>query len=140
MKPSEKLLTSDSFPDANFAGVYGHKAMDDSVCVKSRTGYVIMVANCFIMWQSKLQSETALSTMEADMVALAHSSCELFPIMDGVSIMGKAIGLPVGNTTIQVSIHEDSAGALVLAKTLLSRFTSQSKHYIKRLFGFERRV
>ncbi len=45
-------------------------------------------------------------------------------MMDGVSIMGKAIGLPVGNTTIQVSIHENNAEALVLAKTLLPQFTS----------------
>ncbi len=49
MKPSEKLLKIDSFPDVNFAWMYGHKAMDDPVCVKSRTGYVIMVANCPIM-------------------------------------------------------------------------------------------
>ncbi len=100
MKPSEKLLKIDSFPDANFAGMYRHEVMDDPICVKSRTGYVIMVANCPIMWQSKLQSETALSTMEAEIVALAHSCSKLFPIMDGVSIMGKTIGLPVGNTTI----------------------------------------
>ncbi len=91
MKPSEKLLKIDSSPNANFAGMYGHKAMDNPVCVKSRTGNVIIVANCPIIWQSKLQSETALATMEADIVALAHSCCELFPIMDGVSIMGKAI-------------------------------------------------
>ncbi len=85
---------------------------------------MIIVVNCPIMWQSKLQSETALSTMEAEIVALAHSCHELFPIMDGVSIMGKVIGLPVGNTTSQVSIHEDNAGALVLAKTLPVQFTS----------------
>ncbi len=83
-----------------------------------------MVANCPIMWQSKLQSETALSTMEAEIVALAHSCCELFPIMDGVSIMGKAIGIPVGNTTIQVSIHEDKVKTLVQAETLSPQFTS----------------
>ncbi len=124
MKPSEKLLKIDSFPDTDFAGMYRHEAMDDPVCVKSRTGYVIMVANCPIMWQSKLQSETALSTMEAEIVALAHSCRKLFPIMAGVSIISKAIGLPVGNTTIQVLIHEDNAGALVLAKTLPPQFTS----------------
>ncbi len=55
--------------------------------------------------------------MEAEIDALGHSCRELFPIMDGVSIMGTAIGLPVGDTTIQFSIHEDNAGALVLAKT-----------------------
>ncbi len=113
-----------------------------------------MVAICPIVWQSKLQSETALSTMEAEIVALAHSCCKLFPIMDGVSIMSKAIGIPVGNTTIQVSIHQNNAGALVLAKTLLPQFTSQSKHFhyplttsihfssiiIQKRFVFERRL
>ncbi|KAL7447934.1 hypothetical protein ACHAXS_000110 [Conticribra weissflogii] len=29
MKPSDKLLTVDSFPDADFAGMYGHEAMND---------------------------------------------------------------------------------------------------------------
>ncbi len=62
--------------------------------------------------------------MEAGIVALAHSCRELFPIMDGVSIMGKAICLPFGNTTIQVLIHDDNARALVLAKTLMPQFTS----------------
>ncbi len=62
--------------------------------------------------------------MEAEIVALAHSCCKLFPIMDGVSIMGKAIGLPVGDTTIQVLIQKDNAGALALAETLLPQFIS----------------
>ncbi|KAL7467153.1 hypothetical protein ACHAXS_007412, partial [Conticribra weissflogii] len=31
MKPSEKLLKIDSFLDADFAGMYGHKAMDDHI-------------------------------------------------------------------------------------------------------------
>lgn len=140
MKPSAKLLKIDSFPDADFAGMYGHEAMDDPVCVKSRTGFVIMVANCPIMWQSKLQTETTLSTMEAEIVALAHSCRELFPIMDGVSIMGKAIGLPVGNTTIQVSIHEDNAGALVLAETSPPQFTSRSKHYHTKTIWFREEI
>ncbi len=70
MKPSEKLLKMDSFPYADFSEIYGYEEMDDPVCIKSRTGYVIMVAICPIMWQSKLQSET-LSTMIAEIVALA---------------------------------------------------------------------
>ncbi len=87
--------------------------------LKSETRYMIMVANCPSMWQSKLQSETSLSTIEIETIALAHNCCKLFPIMDGVSIMGKAIGLPVGNTTTQVSIHKETAGALVIAKSIL---------------------
>ncbi len=35
MKLSENLLKIDSFPDANFAGMYGYEAIDDPLCVKS---------------------------------------------------------------------------------------------------------
>ncbi len=38
MKPSDKLLKFDSFPDADFDGMYGHEGMDDPVCVKSSFG------------------------------------------------------------------------------------------------------
>ncbi len=115
--------------------------MDDPVCVKSRTGCVIMIANCPIIWQSKLQSETALSTMEAEIVALAHSCCKLFTIMDGVSIMGKAIGLPVGNTTIQVSIHTKMMlGLLLWQKRYCLNSLLKASIIIQRLFGLERRL
>ncbi len=87
--------------DQQIEGIdFWHEAMEDPVCVKSRTEYVITVVNCPIMWQYKLQSETVLSIMEVETIALAQICLELFHIMDGVSIMGKAIGLPFGNTTI----------------------------------------
>ncbi len=120
MKPSEKLLKMDSFPYADFSEIYEYEERDDPVCVESRTGYVITVPNCSIMRQSKLQSETTLSTMEAKFIVIAHSCCKLFPIMDGVS----TICLPVINTTIQVLINNGNTGALVLAKTVLPQFTS----------------
>ena len=78
--------------------------------------------------------------MEAEIIALPHSCCELFPIMNGVSIMGKTICLPVGSTTMQVLIHEDNAGALVLAKTLPPQFTSRSKHYHTKTIWFREEI
>ncbi len=102
MKPCEKLLQIDSFPDANFVGINGGEAMDDLVCVKSRTGYVNMVANYPTMWQFKLQPGTALSTMEVEIIVIKLSCNELFQFIDWVSITGKAIVLPIGYATIQV--------------------------------------
>ncbi len=62
------MLKIDAYPDADFAGMYGYQHHDDPSYVKSRIGYDINVANCPVMWQSKLQTETALSTMEAEIV------------------------------------------------------------------------
>ena len=53
--------------------------------------------------------------MEVEITALAHSCRELFPVMDIVTFLGHEVGLPVGDPTMNVSIHEDNAGALVVA-------------------------
>ncbi len=66
------MLKIDTYPDADFAGMYEYEHHDNPSCVKSWTGYVIDVANCPVIWQSKFQTETALSTMEAEIVAISH--------------------------------------------------------------------
>ncbi len=139
LNPSKELKI-DCYPDADFAGMYGHEDSSDPSCVKSRTGFVITVANCPVLWQSKLQTETALSTMEAEVIALAHCCRELFPIMDMVSLLGTKVGLPVSGTAMNVSIHEDNAGALVLAETLPPQFTPRSKHYAIKTIWFREQI
>jgi hypothetical protein len=43
--------------------------------------------------------------------------------MDMVSSVKKSVKLPIGKTTMNVSMYEDNLGALVLAKTLPPQFT-----------------
>ena len=140
LNPSGDKLKNDSYPNADFAGLYGYEESTDPSSVKSRTGYVITVAECPVLWQSKLQTETALSTMEAEIVALAHCCRELFPVMDMVAELGSANCLPVGNTTMNVSIHEDNAGALFIAENLPPQFTPQSKHYAIKTVWFREQI
>ena len=123
------MLRINNYSDADFSGVYGYEDNANLASVKSRTGFVITVANCPVLWVSKLQTETALSTMEAEIVALCHSCKELFPVMDIVGSLGPALGIPAEETTMKVSIHEDNAGALILAQTLPPQHTLCSKHY-----------
>ncbi|KAL7555000.1 hypothetical protein ACHAWF_018958 [Thalassiosira exigua] len=65
LDPSDNL-TKDCYPDADFAGLWGHEHPQDPHCVRSRTGYVITLAGCPVLWVRKLQTEIALSTMESD--------------------------------------------------------------------------
>ena len=65
LTPSEGL-TLDCYPDADFAGLWGHENADDSHCVRSRTGYVITLSDCPILWSSKMQTSIASSTMESE--------------------------------------------------------------------------
>jgi hypothetical protein len=134
------VLQIDDYPDADFAGLYGYEENTDPASSKSRTGFAITVAKCPVLWISKLQSETALSTMEAEIVALAHSCKELFPVMDMVDSLGSALGIPAGDTTMNVSIHEDNAGALILAQKLPPEYTPRSKHYHQKTIWFREQI
>ena len=78
--------------------------------------------------------------MEAEIVALAHSCHEPFPIMDMVLLLGTKVGLPLKETTVNKSIHEDNAGALVLSETLPPQFTPQSKHYATKTIWFPEQI
>jgi hypothetical protein len=76
IKPTS-TIDIDAYPDADFAGLYGYEDYNDPVCVHSRTGYVITVSGCPICWSSKLQTKTAASTMEAEIIALGSCCREL---------------------------------------------------------------
>ena len=68
--------------------------------------------------------------MEAEIIALTHCCHELFPVMDIVSESGNAVGLETEDMVLMhVLIHEDNAGALVLAETIPPQCTPRSKYY-----------
>ena len=116
LNPSDSLKI-DCYPDADFAGLYNAKDAQDPHCVRSRTGFVILVAGCPVLWKSKLQSEVALSTMEAEYVALSTSCKDLFPLLDLIRELSSAINLPMDkHTNMHVKIHEDNVGALTLGQ------------------------
>ena len=56
--------------------------------------------------------------------------------MDIVSSIGPEVGLEVGDISMNVSIHDDNAGALILAETLPPQYTPRSKHYAKKTVWF----
>ncbi len=59
-----------------------HDNKQDPHCVQSRTGCAFCLANCPILWKSKMQTEIALSTMRVKYVALSTSCRNLFSIID----------------------------------------------------------
>ncbi len=117
IKPTRDLDV-DVNPDADFAGMYGHEKPTDPACAKSCSGFIILFAGVPILWQSRLQTKTAFSTMEAEVNALAACMRELIPIIDMVKALTQSVGLQAGDMNMNVSIHEDNLGALVLAETL----------------------
>jgi hypothetical protein len=66
-----KEVNIDCYVDADFAGMWGYEDEQDPSCVKSRTGFVIFIQGCPVVWKSKLQTDVATSTMESEYNALS---------------------------------------------------------------------
>ena len=79
MRPTS-TLSLDCYVDADFAGLWGYEDDQDPICVRSRTGYVMTMGTCPVHWTSKLQTETALSTTEAEYIAMCQAFRELIPM------------------------------------------------------------
>ena len=56
--------------------------------------------------------------------------------MDKVQLLAVAVSIPAGDVNIQVSVHEDNSGSLVLAETLPPQFTPRSKYYATKTIWF----
>ena len=70
-----------------------------------------------MIWQSKLQGETALSTIEAEIVALSMSMRELLwlrrMVVDVATTLGSIIQDPI---ELKCKVFEDNVAVLILAK------------------------
>ena len=93
--------------DADFAGGWQHADAQSAESVMSRTGYIIMYANCPIHWVSKLQTEIALSTAEAEYIALSQSLREVIPLMDMMKELKEAFPMEIEVPNFNCTVHED---------------------------------
>lgn len=67
--------------------------------------------------------------MEAEISALAHCCKELFPLIELAKSLAEHFKLDPVKTTMNVTIHEDNAAALILGNTLPPGYTSRSKFF-----------
>ena len=114
------------YVDADFAGAYCKEDSDDPISVKSRTGYVIKYAGCPIAWASKLQTEIALSTTEAEYIALSQATRELIPMRLIILELADILNIPCANLKLNCTIFEDNKGAEELAK--VPKHRPRTKH------------
>jgi hypothetical protein len=95
---------------------------------KSRTGFVITYAGCPITWGSKLQCDSALSSTEAEYVAISEAYRVLLLLMDLMLEEAKSRGvhIEVGPPVIRCKTIEDNLGALELAR--LPKMRPRTRH------------
>mmetsp|Transcript_8889 Transcript_8889/g.15130 ORF Transcript_8889/g.15130 Transcript_8889/m.15130 type:complete len:184 (-) Transcript_8889:775-1326(-) len=99
-----------------------------------------------LVWQQILQNglmkryvevsaqRVALQMMEAEIVAMASLCRELFPVeeLSGAVRCRKKM--------MHIKLHEDNAGALILAQTIPPEYTPRSKHYAIKTNRFREQI
>ena len=131
----------DCYPNADFAGLYGHKHHQDPHCARSRTGYVINLLGCPILWSSRMQRTIYQSTSEAEYVALSDSCKDLFPLIDLLQELLDVLDLESSPSIhLHVQVHEDNVGALSLGRLEPRRMTPRSKHYAIKYHWFPENI
>jgi len=125
------------FVDVDFAGLWPYKDKQDPSCVKSRTGFVICAADCPVIWSSKLQTDIATSTMEAEYNGFSMSMRDVLPFRRLFLAVARGVGLSDDVlTSFKTVVWEDNNGALTLAKMEPGRMTPRSKHYAVKYHWF----
>jgi hypothetical protein len=136
-QPDKEEVSLDVYVDAAFACGWGTEEGTNPDAVKSRTGYIIEIANCPVMWVSKMQSTIATSTMEAEYTALSMALRAFIPLQAVAEAVAAGLNLTRKRTIkFKATVHEDNQGALILGKLEPGRTTIRSKFYALRLHWF----
>ncbi len=80
--------------DADFAGGWSSADAENADNVLLQTGFVICYANCPLIWCGKLQTKIALSTAEAEYIAMSHALQDTIPIQNLVKEVSCIFLLP----------------------------------------------
>jgi hypothetical protein len=91
------------------------------------------------LWASRLQSETALSTTEAEYLSLSTALRETIPLMKLVKEFKEELLLPMATTpVVHCKAFEDNTGALELAK--VPKMRPRTKHINTKYHHFRKYV
>ncbi len=104
--------------DTDFSGDWNkHLALYDPSTAKSRSGWIMFYAGCPVIWASKLQTKVALSTTDAEYIAMSQFLQDILPIMFLVQEIQEK-GFPVICTKpyVYYKVFEDNSSALELAR------------------------
>jgi hypothetical protein len=126
-KPDPKKYF-ECYCDADFSGNWNKEfAPMDPSTAKSQSRWIIFYSGCPISWASKLQSQFALSTTEAEYIAMSQALCDVIPIINLPQEMReqnfKVICI---KSYVYCKVFEDNAGALELAR--LPKLHPRTKH------------
>ena len=90
------------------------------------------------MWTSKLQSEIALSTAEAEYIAMLQSLQETLPLMNLMREIDVIFKLHIPKPRFICKVHEDNQSCIAMVNN--PKFLPRTKHIAIKYHHFRRHV
>ena len=138
MRP-DKTRGLECYVDADWAGSWQHRSCHDPTSARSRTGYVIMYAGCPIVWALKMHTLVALSTTEAEYIALSSALREVIGIMHLMrEIQSRGFDLNLTTPEVRCTVFEDNQSCIEIATNHRTR--PRTKHLSVRLHHFRSHI
>jgi hypothetical protein len=113
--------------DADYAGLYSKEDPHDPTSCRSRTGYVITLGENPVFWSSRLQTETADSTMAAEYIAASAAMKTLIYLRRVHIEISQTLALPYDSDSNISVIWEDNEACLKLSTADPPRLTPRAK-------------
>jgi len=126
------------YVDASFCEGWSSDAIVDPTNCYSRTGYVIRLFGCPIIWVSKLQTEITLSTTESEYVALSQAMRDIIPLLEVLNHIQKSIDVDIDQPVVRCTVFEDNQGALELA--IAPKMRPRTRHIAVKYHHFREHV
>jgi len=129
-----------AYIDSDFAGSWSKETSHLWHSALSHTGYVITYSSCPIHWVSKLQSKIALSTCEAECIALSMCTWALPPLWRVLDDITKwflepnqaprlsNLHITISTKQLQSVICKDNAACLEIANDPVSLTGPRTRH------------
>jgi len=104
--------------DSGVSGLWNKEfAPVDPSTAKSRSGWIVFYAGCPVSWASKLQSQVALSTTEAEYITMSQA---LRDVISGMNLLQEMreqdFQIICNEPYVYCKVFEDNSGALELAR------------------------
>ena len=117
----------DFYVNKYFAGLWKYEDDQYPVCVKSRNGYVMTLGGFLLHWVSTLQTNTALSTLEAEYITLFQDMRDVLTLKQLIQEVRTQLKIEFSSPTIiHSTLFEENNGALGLATS--PRTTPRTRH------------
>ena len=135
----DKSRGLECYVDADWAGTWKKRSAHDPMSAHSCTGFVILYMGCPIIWKSSMQSLIALSTTEAEYIALSTALRDVIHMINLLKEL-QSMNFPVHHNTpqIQCRTFEDNMSCVKIANNHRTR--PRTKHLSIRLHHFRSHV